>query len=208
MNFAYIRVSCDKQTNENQRFEVTNYTKRKGFEIDEWIEETASGTKKADDRKLGKLLDSMRADDTLYVCELSRLGRNLMEIMSILGRCMERGVKVIAIKEGYELGDNITSKVMAFAFGLSAEIERKLISQRTKEALARKKAQGVVLGRPKGLKSKHHKLTGKDAQIKSLLEQKIAISAIGRIIGVHRLTVTAHIERTPALKKIWDNKLG
>jgi DNA invertase Pin-like site-specific DNA recombinase len=102
---------------------------------------------------------------------------------------MEKEAKVFCIKERYELGNNINSKVLAFAFGLSAEIERNLISQRTKEALARKKAEGVILGRPKGSKSKTYKLTGKEDDIKALLDKKISKSAIARIMGVHRLTV-------------------
>ena len=126
---------------------------------------------------------------TLIVSELSRLGRNLMDVMSILHRCMESEVKVFTVKEQYELGNNINSKVLAFAFSLSAEIERQLISQRTKEALARKKAEGKKLGRPKGSLSKYTKLSGKEEQIRELLAKQVSYSAIGRILGVHRVTV-------------------
>src|SRR6185437_9983954 len=139
MNYGYIRVSTDKQTTENQRFEIGKYCIEKNTKIDEWIEETISATKKLSDRKFGSLLAKMQKGDQLIVTELSRLGRNLMQIMSILHVCMERDIQVYTIKERYELGNNINSKVLAFAFGLSAEIERNLISQRTKEALARKK---------------------------------------------------------------------
>lgn len=117
-----------------------------------------------------------------------------MEVMSILHDCMEREIKVYAIKEGYELGNNINSKVLAFAFGLSAEIERNLISQRTKDALARIKSEGQTLGRPKGSLSKETKLTGKEEEIKDLLRKKVSVSAIGRILGVHRLTVDNFIK--------------
>jgi DNA invertase Pin-like site-specific DNA recombinase len=201
MIYGYIRVSSDKQTTENQRFEIENFSKLKELFIDEWIEETISATKKLSDRKFGKLLDIMQKSDILIVTELSRLGRNLMQIMSILHTCMERDIMVYTIKESYELGNNINSKVLAFAFGLSAEIERVLISQRTKEALARKKAEGVILGRPVGSKSKTVKLTGKEDEIKQLLNKKISKSAIGRIFGVHRLTVSAF------LKNYLENKL-
>jgi len=189
MIYGYIRVSTDKQTTENQRFEITNYAEVKKLPIGTWIEETISATKKLENRKLGTLLNKMEKGDILIVSELSRLGRNLMQIMSILNRCMETEIQVFTIKENYELGNNINSKVLAFAFGLSAEIERNLISQRTKEALARKKAEGVILGRPKGSRSKTVKLTGKQDEIKELLDKKISKSAIGRILGVHRLTV-------------------
>lgn len=194
MIYGYIRVSTDKQTTENQRFEITNFASEKAMEIEEWIEETISATKKLNDRKFGALLNKIGKNDILIVTELSRLGRNLMQIMSILHTCMEKEAKVFTIKERYELGNNINSKVLAFAFGLSAEIERNLISQRTKEALARKKAEGVILGRPKGSKSKIHKLTGKENDIKALLDKKISKSAIARILGVHRLTVADFIK--------------
>ena len=194
MIYGYIRVSSDKQTTENQHFEITNYSKAKELLIDEWIEETISATKKLSDRKFGRLLEKMQKGDILIVTELSRLGRNLMQIMSILHTCMEKDIMVFTIKEHYELGNNINSKVLAFAFGLSAEIERNLISQRTKEALARKRAEGVILGRPKGSKSKVKKLTGKEAEIKTLLDKKVSKSAIARILGVHRLTVAKFVK--------------
>jgi DNA invertase Pin-like site-specific DNA recombinase len=193
MNYGYIRVSTDKQTNENQRFEIKKFTTQRGIVIDEWIEETISATKRLDDRKFGKLLLRMQKGDQLIVTELSRLGRNLMQIMSILHLCMEKEIQVYTIKEHYELGNNINSKVLAFAFGLSAEIERNLISQRTKEALARKKAEGVVLGRPKGRKATSLKLSGQEEEIRRLLKKKISVSGIGRLLGVHRLTVSSFI---------------
>ncbi|MGB3849374.1 MAG: recombinase family protein [Tunicatimonas sp.] len=107
---------------------------------------------------------------------------------------MESEVKVFTVKEKYELGNNINSKVLAFAFALSADIERRLISQRTKEALARMKSEGKVLGRPKGSLSKHTKLSGKEEQIRELLAKKVSYSAIGRIMGVNRVTVKQFAE--------------
>ena len=194
MIFAYIRVSTDQQTVKNQKYEILRFADSKKIHIEEWIEETVSATKKYQDRKLGQLLRNLKEEDILIVSELSRLGRNLMEVMSILHDCMERDIKVYAVKEGYELGNNINSKVLAFAFGLSAEIERNLISQRTKEALARKKSEGKKLGRPKGSLSKETKLTGKEEEIKELLRKKVSVSAIGRLLGVHRLTVDNFIK--------------
>jgi len=191
---AYIRVSTDQQTVKNQKYDILKFADAKKVHIDEWVEETVSGSKKYQDRKLGNLLNKMNSEDILIVSELSRLGRNLMEVMSILHDCMERDIKVFTIKEGYELGNNINSKVLAFAFSLSAEIERNLISQRTKEALARKKSEGKKLGRPKGSLSKKTKLTGKEDEIKDLLKKKVAVSAIGRILNVNRLTVENFIK--------------
>ena len=162
MIYGYIRVSTDKQTLENQRYDINQFCDRNIFVIDKWIEETISGSKKLEERKLGKLLKKMKRDDILICSELSRLGRNLLMIMGILNECMNRDIQVWTIKDNYRLGSDINSKVLAFAFGLSAEIERNLISQRTKEALARKKAEGVILGRPKGRKSTKTKLTGQE----------------------------------------------
>lgn len=194
MIYAYLRVSSDKQSVENQRFEILKYADSKKLTIDQWVEETVSSRKKLKDRLISSILNKLAEGDLLIVSELSRLGRNLMEVMSILNICMNTEVKVHTIKEQYELGDNINSKVLAFAFSLSAEIERQLISQRTKEALARKKSEGKKLGRPKGSLSKETKLTGQEEKIKGLLEKNIGYSAIGRILGVHRLTVKNFVE--------------
>lgn len=194
MNYGYIRVSSDKQTVENQSFEIKRFCKKNGMVINHWIEETISGTKNVDKRELGKLLKKMKKDDILICSELSRLGRNLLMIMGILNECMNRDIQVWTIKDNYRLGSDINSKVLAFAFGLSAEIERNLISQRTKEALARKRAEGVILGRPKGRKSSKTKLTGQEKKIKELLEKRVSYSAIGRILNVHRLTVSSFVK--------------
>lgn len=189
MLVGYVRISTDKQTIKNQSFEILNFVDRKKWVVDQWVEETVSGTRNFKDRLIGKTIHDMDSGDILVVSELSRLGRSLMEIMSILHYCMERDIKVMTTKEGYELGNNINSKVLAFAFSLSTEIERDLISQRTKEALARKKKEGKKLGRPKGSLAKTTKLTGKEDFIREMLSKKISISAIARILGVHRLTV-------------------
>lgn len=153
MIYGYIRVSSDKQTVENQRFEIDEFCRNNSLIISGWIEETISGTKPYDKRALGKLLRRINSGDLIICSELSRLGRNLYMIMEILSICMKKQCSVWTIKDNYRLGDNIESKVLAFAFGLSAEIERQLISQRTKEALARRKAEGKKLGRPVGSKS-------------------------------------------------------
>ena len=193
MIYGYIRVSSDKQTVENQRFEINNFCKRENIKIDGWIEETISGTKAYNKRQLGTLLRRVQKDDLIICAELSRLGRNLFMIMEILNICMTKGCRVWTIKDNYRLGDDIQSKVLAFAFGLSAEIERNLISQRTKEALARKKAEGVILGRPKGRKNEKHKLMGKNEIITKMLRDGISKSAIAKKLGVSRNTLYLYI---------------
>jgi DNA invertase Pin-like site-specific DNA recombinase len=195
MTYGYIRVSTDQQNTENQRFEITKFSKSKEIDIDIWIEETISGTSLVENRQLGKLLSKMNQGDRLICSELSRLGRSLFMIMGVLNECMKRDIQVWTIKDNYRLGNDISSKVLAFAFGLSAEIERNLISQRTKEALARKKAEGVVLGRPKGKLSSKTKLSGHEAQIRRLLSENVSYSAIGRIMNVNRITVSNFVKR-------------
>lgn len=195
MIYGYIRVSSDKQTVENQRFEIEQFASRENIKIDGWIEETISGTKNYDKRKLGKLLRKVQAGDLIICSELSRLGRSLFMIMDILNICMNKNCKVWTVKDGYRLGDDIQSKVLAFAFGLSAEIERNLISQRTREALARKKAEGVVLGRPVGsTRPQSFKLYGKDDQIARYMAKGISQVKIAKKLGVHRITLASFIK--------------
>ncbi len=194
MVYGYIRVSTDKQNTENQRFEILKFADYRKFKVNNWIEETISSKKKLEQRKLSVLLKNLKKNDILIISELSRLGRSLMEIMTILNSLMEKSVKVFAIKEGYELGNNINSKVLAFAFGLSAEIERQLISQRTKEALARKKSEGKILGRPKGSLSKETKLTGKEKIIQEFLKKNVSVATMARILEVNRLTLSNFIK--------------
>ena len=193
MIYGYIRVSTDMQTVENQKFELTRWAKRNNIHIDSWIEETISGAKDYKRRKLGALLKKVKEGDTILATEISRLGRSLLMVMEILNFCMNKGCKIKTIKDNYELGGDIQSKVLAFAFGLSAEIERNLISQRTKEALARKKAEGIKLGRPLG-KAKTVKLSGKEKYIKGLLNKNISKSEIARRLRVDRGTVANFIK--------------
>lgn len=197
MIYGYIRVSSDKQTVENQRFEINNFCQHEQIHIDGWIEETISGTKNYDKRELGRLLKRVSKGDLIICAELSRLGRSLFMIMEILSLCMKKECKVWTIKDNYRLGDDIQSKVLAFAFGLSAEIERNLISQRTKEALARKKAEGVVLGRPKGKKTSplKHKLHGKETLIVELLKQEVSLTQIAKICKVDRNTLSRFMKQ-------------
>ena len=195
MIYGYIRVSTDKQTTENQRFEIQSFSEKNQIRIDKWVEETISGTKDISKRKLGKLILKLNKDDMIITSELSRLGRNLFQVMNILYQCMKIEAKIWTIKDNYRLGSDIQAKVLAFAFGLSAEIERDLISQRTKEALLRVRAEGKILGRPKGKKSSVLKLTGKINTVRKFLKYGYSHSAIARKLRVHRITVGNFIKR-------------
>ena len=146
-------------------------------------------------KQSGKLLKKVDKNDIIICSELSRLGRNLFMIMEILNICMNKECRVWTIKDNYRLGDDIQSKVLAFAFGLSAEIERNLISQRTKEALARKKAEGKILGRPKGRRNnpEKYKLSGKETLIIELLKIGTSQRKIAKLCKVDRNTLARFI---------------
>ena len=194
MTYAYIRVSTDKQTVENQRFEINKFLKTTGLKIDFWIEETISGTVSPKKRNLGKILEHVQQGDIIVCSELSRLGRNMFMIMSILNILMERGVIIYTVKERYKLGEDLTSKVLAFAFSISAEIERTLISQRTTEALRRRKADGVKLGRPKGKKNSHYKLSGYEKKIITMLNEGYPKTLISKQLNVSTSTLYSFIK--------------
>ena len=149
MIVAYLRVSTGHQVLDNQSNEISKYADAKGIIIDKWVTEVVSGKRKGSERKLGAAIKKMKEGDMLIVTEISRLSRTLMDIMSIMGTLLQKGVNLYSIKDGYSFDNSINSKVLIFAFGLVAEIERNLISLRTKEALELRKLQGVKLGRPK-----------------------------------------------------------
>lgn len=150
MIIAYLRVSTERQHLENQKGEISHYALKHELTVDRWIEEKVSGKTNRNARKLGETISCLQRGDTLIVTELSRLSRSLHEIMMIMKLCVETGVIVYSTKDGYTFDDSLNSKVLSFAFGLAAEIEHKLISQRTKEALAVKKAEGKHVGRAFG----------------------------------------------------------
>ena len=198
MIYGYIRVSSDKQTVENQRFEINKFCEREKLCVDDWIEETISGTKNYDKRQLGRLLKKVNKDDVIICSELSRLGRNLFMIMEILNICMTKEAKVWTIKDNYRLGDDIQSKVLAFAFGLSAEIERNLISQRTKEALARLKSEGKSIGRSIGRRNNSLNVicSLKHEYIIKQLDKGTSIPQIAKRIKVARGTLYRYLAYT------------
>lgn len=192
MIYGYIRVSTHNQDVENQIYELKKFETQKGLKIDKWIQETISGTKHYKNRELGVILKSSTKDDIIICSELSRLGRTLFMIMDILNMCIEKGIKVLTIKDNYNLDDSIQSKVIAFAFGLSAEIERQLISQRTKEALAKLKENGVILGRPKGKSTclEKNKCYPCRHKILTMLRNGKSFSQISKKVKIYRTTIS------------------
>ena len=178
-----------------QEFEIKEYAKKNNLKIDRWIEESISSRKELKKRKLGELLEELQEGDCLICSEISRIGRSLLEVMGILQTCLSKNCLVITIKENYHLGNDLQSQVLAFAFGLSSQIERDLISQRTKSALDAKKAIGVKLGRPFCAASKKLKLSKNTKRIRDLLDKKVPKAQIARIMGVQKITLRRFIKR-------------
>lgn len=194
MVYAYIRVSTEQQSDSSQRYEIQNWAVRQGLKVDRWISESVSGTVDADKRQLGRLIRKMRPDDLLVCTEISRLGRNMLMIMSILNDCSQRQIRIHTIKDNFDLSNNINSKIIAFAFALAAEIERNLISQRTKEALADKKSAGIVLGRPKGSSRKRESVMARMEEIIESLRSGETIASVAKRFGISRNTLKIYLK--------------
>lgn len=194
MVYAYIRVSTEMQNFSSQEYEIRKYCSQRDIRIDKWITEARSGMLSYEKRTLGKVLRKMKKGDLLICSEISRLGRNMLMIMSILNYCSAKGIFIHTIKDNFDLSDNINSKIIAFAFALAAEIERNLISQRTKEALAARKASGKKLGRPPGTSKKKISIYKEKDKIKEMIERHESISSIARHYGIHRNTLKKYIE--------------
>jgi len=192
---GYIRVSSNRQTPDHQRFEIKNFALKEGIKIGAWVQEKISSRKSLEKRKFGEVLNNLQENDILITCEISRLGRSLLEVMKILETCLNKNCQVWTLKENYRLGNDIQSKVLAFAFGLAAEIERNLISQRTKASLANIKASGKKLGRPMAAQSKKLKLSKNAKRLKCLWESGVSKAEIARILKVHRSTVCHFINK-------------
>lgn len=195
MVYAYIRVSTSKQDVENQRFEIDRFAKEKGLKVNTWVSEVISGTVSTKNRKLGSLLKKMKSGDILILTEVSRLGRSLLEVPTVLNQCVQKKYNLYTVKERYELDNSISSQMLAFAFGLMAEVERNLISMRTKEALARRKAAGQRLGRKKGGKNVRYKLDDKEKLIRYMLSQGCSKASICRKLKCNAKTLDNQLKR-------------
>ncbi len=188
MVIAYLRVSTGKQTLANQQNEISKFTDSRNMRVDRWVTEVVSGKKSGRERKLGSLVRRMKKGDTLIVTELSRLSRTLTDIMAIVGELLKKEVRLYSTKDRYSFDDTINSKVLCFAFGLVAEIERNLISMRTREALALRREQGIVLGRRKGSYTKLQQLIDDRVKIVRMMNCGKSIAAICREYDVARNT--------------------
>ena len=197
---AYIRVSKDSQDIQNQRHSILEYANQRNFKVDKFIELSISSRRSSKDRKIDELLDQLHPQDKLIVSEISRLGRSVGQIIQIVDRLIKKEIIFTAIKENITINGkpDINTKVMITMFSLFAEIERDLISQRTREALASAKAQGKQLGRPKG--TTNSKLDGRVEEIQKLLGLKVSKPNIAKIMGVGK-TAIYHFIKTRNLEK-------
>lgn len=193
MIYGYIRVSTDHQNTANQRHEIELFTDKNNLTVNKWVEEIVSSRKPLHERRLGKVLKKLKKGDVLIATELSRLGRNLLEVMGILQECLKKDCQIWTLKENYRLGADIQSKVLAFAFSLASEIERQLISERTKISLQRLKDEGRHLGRPYG--TSYQKLQKQHNRLMQLLEKGVSKAEIARSLGCTWLTVHRYMQR-------------
>ena len=195
MIYGYLRVSTDKQDTENQKLSVNAKAEQLKVEIDKWIEDNGvSGLKEPKDRKLGWLLKKVRKNDTIIISELSRFGRSTYMVMRILEQLSKSEILVYSYKDNFYLDNSIQSKMQAFVFSIAAEIERDMISRRTKEALERRRREGAVLGRPPGAKSRKKKLDDYESKIIEYLNKGMSYTSIAKLLNVNRLTVAKLVE--------------
>ncbi|WP_032113579.1 recombinase family protein [Candidatus Paracaedibacter symbiosus] len=180
---AYLRASTDKQDLNHQKLELLEFARKKSLTINEFIEITISSRKTTKQRRIDELLEKLNEADTLIVTELSRLGRSTAEVISLVNSLAERNVRVIIIKQNLDISrQDMNSKVILTLFSLFSELERDLISLRTKEALASKKRQGQVLGKPKGTIQKS-KFDKDIERINELLGYGLSTRKIAKVLG-------------------------
>ena len=196
---AYLRISTGSQDLGNQKLAVLDYARQKHFTIDRFVEAQVSSRKDPDQRRIKELLGMLAEGDRLIISELSRLGRSLGQVIQIVDELVKRKICFTAIKEAirFEGKQDMQTKVMIALFGLFAEVERDLISERTKEGLAAARARGQLLGRPKGSLGTS-KLDGKEEEIRMLLEKEVSKASVAKIVGVSR-TALHHFIRTRKL---------
>ena len=190
INYGYIRVSTVNQSTDVQRYEIAKYCDLHNIKIDKWVDETISGTKKIQNRKLKYIVDHAKKGDCIICTEISRLGRSMQIISEIMSFCVEHGVSIYTLKENYSLNDNNpTTKLILQIYGYAAETERNLISERTKEGLAALKREGKKLGRPCGSKSKKLKLDQSRDRLIMILANEKPKTQIAKILKVNTSTI-------------------
>jgi DNA invertase Pin-like site-specific DNA recombinase len=180
---AYIRVSTENQESNNQRLEILEFARKQNIKVDEFIEITVSSRKNTKDRRIDELLARLAENDTLIVTEISRLGRSTSEVIQLINRLIENNVRIMVLKQGLDISrQDMQSKIIVTLFSLFAELERDLVSLRTKEALAAKKSQGILLGKPKGTIQKS-KFDADRERIEELLKLGLSVRKIAKLLN-------------------------
>jgi DNA invertase Pin-like site-specific DNA recombinase len=193
---AYIRASTNKQDLNNQKLEILEYAREHGLKVDEFIEITVSSRKTSKQRRIDEMLARLNGSDVLIVTELSRLGRSTAEVIALVNELIHRDIRVIIIKQNLDIAKHdMSSKIIVTLFSLFSELERDLVSMRTKEALAAKKAQGVILGKPKGTIQKS-KFDKDRERIEELLKLGLSVRKIADLLGY-----TSHVGLNTYVKK-------
>jgi DNA invertase Pin-like site-specific DNA recombinase len=193
---AYIRTSTDKQDLNNQKLEILEWARKQGLKIDAFVEITMSSRKTSKQRRIEEVLHMLTDTDTLVVTELSRLGRSTVEVIALVNELVARNIRVIILKQNLDISQHdMHSKIIITLFSLFAELERDLISLRTKEALAAKKKQGVTLGKPKGTLQKS-KFDADLERIKELLRLGLSVRKIAKLLGY-----TSHLSLNTYINK-------
>jgi len=192
--YAYLRVSTDRQDVDNQKHGVLEYANQRGLSSLQFVEDAVSGRKKWSERKLGELLHSMGAGDTIVFAEVSRIARSTLQVLEVLEHCTEHQINVHIAKQSMVFDGSMQSKITATVLGMAAEIEREFISMRTKEALAARKQAGKTLGRPKGQAEKTS-LDPKRAQIQELLNKGVSKRSIAKVIECAPSTLYDYLKR-------------
>ncbi len=193
---AYLRASSDKQDTNNQKLEVLDFARKKDLKIDDFIELTMSSQKSSKQRRIDELINRLNPSDTLIVTELSRLGRSTAEVISLINTLVEHDVRIVILKQNLDIHQHdMNSKIIITLFSLFSELERDLISLRTKEALAAKKSQGQTLGKPKGT-IQRSKFDQHIEQIKALLEIGLSVRKIAKVLGYnHHIALNTYINK-------------
>ena len=197
MVYAYLRVSTDKQELENQQMAIENFATQNNLFVKKWVMETVSGVKSEKDRQLGKLLQKIKKGDLLLCTEISRIGRTTWGVMSIINDILKKDARVWTINDNHRFDDDVLSYTKAFLHTVQGKMERDLISQRTRQGLARKKAEGHKLGRPHGylMPDNSLKLAGKEHEIKIMLENNVRVYTIAKTFKTTPKTVNKFIKR-------------
>lgn len=192
-NLGYLRVSTNEQELDSQRLALLDYAHKQGLQIDQFIRSQASSRRSREERQLEQVFEQLGPNDTLLVSELSRLGRSVGQIIQLVDELIQKEINLISIKEGIHLcgQQDLQSKVMITMFALFAELERDLLSRRTREGMAAAQAKGTQVGRPKG--SRKSRMDGKEEEIKTLLQKGISKTAIAKLMEIPRTTLASFI---------------